>query len=108
MFVFIFAPAISNFNPDFQKDLKVTRLLSPFSFKKVLHLKYQSKKKLGKEDKFILDKKNVARQSFDESIAFADSVPAGPRSPIGSSCTTADASGGTSSSCCSHASVPMS
>ncbi len=74
IFVFIFAPAISNFNPDFQKDLKVTRLLSPFSFKKVLHLKYQSKKKLGKEDKFILDKKNVARQSFDESIAFADSV----------------------------------
>ena len=74
MFVFIFAPAISNFNPDFQKDLKVTRLLSPFSFKKVLHLKYQSKKKLGKEDKFIQNKNNVARQSFDESIAFADSV----------------------------------
>ncbi len=56
MFIFIFAPAISNFNPDFQKDLKVTRLLPPFSIKKVLHLKYQSEKKLSEEDEFILIK----------------------------------------------------
>lgn len=74
MLVFIFAPAISNFNPDFQKDLKVTRLLPPFSIVKELHLKYKSEKKLHEEDKFMLHRSNVARQSFDETIAFADSV----------------------------------
>jgi peptide/nickel transport system permease protein len=74
MFVFVFAPAISNFNPDFQKNLNVTKLLPPVSFITVLRLGEQLNNNLNEEDQFLVDKKNVARQSFDDSFIFVDSL----------------------------------
>ena len=74
IFVFIFAPAIANFNPDFQKNLKVTKLLPPFSSVLVLHLNNKTEKPLNEEEKFLKEKNTVAKQSFDESIIFADSL----------------------------------
>ena len=38
-FVFLFAPIISNENPDFSKNLSVTKLLPPFSSVKQLEIK---------------------------------------------------------------------
>src|SRR5210317_854489 len=38
LLAFIFAPIITDENPEFQKDLKMTKLLSPFSSLKIIHL----------------------------------------------------------------------
>jgi peptide/nickel transport system permease protein len=71
---FLFAPLISTTNPDFQKNIGVTKLLPPFSSVKVLHLKKEEKHADNILDDYINQKKLVIKNSFDENIIFADSV----------------------------------
>ena len=71
VFAFIFAPLITNENPDFQKDLKVTKLLPPFASVKVIHLKNNNNLPSGS---FTQLKSKVIKPSFDESVIFANSV----------------------------------
>lgn len=74
---FLFAPLITDNNPDFQKDLSVTKLLPPFSSVKVLHLNNDNYNTGNTVDKFINLKSRVIKNSFDESIIFIDSISAG-------------------------------
>lgn len=74
---FFFAPIITNTNPDFQKDLSVTKLLPPFSRIKVMYLN-QEKIKNNVTDKFIALKNCLVKRPFDETIIYADSISAGP------------------------------
>ena len=71
---FLFAPLIANSNPEFQKDLSVTKLLPPFSSVKVIHLKSIQHKTKNSLSEFIDLKNLVVKRSFDESLIFADSV----------------------------------
>lgn len=75
LFSFVFAPLITNRNPNFQKDLLITKLLPPFSEVKILHLKYNNE--LDKENrlrKLNNQKGVIAKQSFNEYIIIADSI----------------------------------
>lgn len=72
LYVFLFAPLITNTNYDFQKDISVTRLLPPFSLVNVLHLKPNGEA-TGRLEKFLSYKKDVVKSSFDEEKIFIDS-----------------------------------
>jgi peptide/nickel transport system permease protein len=74
---FLFAPLITDNNPDFQKDLSVTKLLPPLSRIKVLHLNNENYSTGNTVDKFINLKSRVIKNSFDESIIFVDSISTG-------------------------------
>jgi peptide/nickel transport system permease protein len=76
---FLFAPVITDKNPDFQKDLSVTKLLPPFSRVKVLHLKDDYINSDNIVDKFVRLKDYVIKKSFDESIIFIDSISTGDK-----------------------------
>lgn len=71
-YTFLFAPVITNNNYDFQRDLSVTRLLPPLSSVNVLHLKSKANE-IGQLDKFLLLKKEIVKNSFDEGVIFVDS-----------------------------------
>ena len=71
---FFFAPLITNENPDFQKDLKVTKLLPPFSSVKVIHLNRETQDGNSSAEKFRHYKDKIIKPSFDESLIFADEI----------------------------------
>jgi peptide/nickel transport system permease protein len=73
-FFFIFAPIITNENPDFQKDVNVTKLLPPFSKVKVIFLKDDYSNSLGKLKGLLELKRKVVKNSYDKSIIFIDSI----------------------------------
>ena len=79
---FIFAPLISNANPDFQKNLNETHLLPPFSSVEVVHLK--TKQIIGNniQSKFFALKSKIIKNSFDENIILADSIHFGNEADI--------------------------
>ena len=71
---FIFAPLITNYNPNFQKDLGVTKLLPPLSSADILILKKDMPISKNKLTSFLYLKDEVVKNSFNESMIFADSV----------------------------------
>ena len=73
-FVFLFAPIISNENPDFSKNLSVTKLLPPFSSVKQLEIKSDRDSELSDAEIFRKESEVVIKPSFNENIVFADSV----------------------------------
>jgi peptide/nickel transport system permease protein len=73
-FVFLFAPIISNENPEFSKNLSVTKLLPPCSFVNQLELKSEQGKNLSDEEYFRKKSEEIIKPSFNENIIFADSV----------------------------------
>ena len=74
LLTFIFAPIITDENPEFQKDLSVTKLLTPFSSIKVLHLKKNEKSMDSLSEKFLTFKDEIVKQSYDENIIFVDNL----------------------------------
>jgi peptide/nickel transport system permease protein len=72
VFIFLFASFITNRNPDFQKDLSVTKLLPPFSRVKTIVL--QNKSEMNDKGILLHLKKKIIPSSFDENIFFADSI----------------------------------
>lgn len=74
---FIFAPIISVTNPDFEKDLSVTKLLPPFSKVKTLNLVKEENGSSDRLAQFLKLKNEVIKRSYDENIIFVDSVKNG-------------------------------
>jgi len=74
LLTFIFAPIITDENPEFQKDLSVTKLLTPFSSIKVLHLKKNEKSIGTLSEKFLAFKNEIVKQSYNENIIFVDNL----------------------------------
>jgi peptide/nickel transport system permease protein len=78
IFSFLFAPLVTNKNPNFKKDLSVTKLLSPFSRVEILHLRnneeFAADGKLGNLKRL---KNKIVRKEFNENIIFADSIKNG-------------------------------
>jgi peptide/nickel transport system permease protein len=73
-FVFLFAPIISNENPDFSKNLSVTKLLAPFSSVNQLELKSDEVSNLSGAELFRKESEQIIKPSFDDNIIFTDSV----------------------------------
>lgn len=71
---FLCAPLVTNRNPEFQKDIAVTKLLSPLSQINVLHLKSQYNIYESRLDRFVEKKNKVVKRSFDETTIFIDSL----------------------------------
>lgn len=74
LLAFIFAPIITDENPEFQKDLKMTKLLSPLSSVKVLHLNKKDNTQKTSLEKFINYKNNIIKPSYNEDIIFVNDV----------------------------------
>ena len=74
LLAFIFAPIIADENPEFQKDLKITKLLSPFSSVKVLHLKKNEDIQESSLEKFINNKNKIIKPSYNENIIFVNDI----------------------------------
>ena len=72
-FFFVYAPLVGEYNPDFQKNLSVTKLLGPFSSKKVLHLK-QAPLLENPVTGYLNVKNRVIKKSYNENIILADSI----------------------------------
>lgn len=72
-FFFVYAPLVGEYNPDFQKNLSVTKLLGPFSSKKVLHLKQASLLE-NPVTGYLNVKNRVIKKSYNENIILADSI----------------------------------
>ena len=73
-FIFLFAPVISNENPEFSKDLSVTKLLPPLSTVKFIKLKSSESRSLSEAEIFQQEMDEVVKPPFDNNIIFADSV----------------------------------
>ena len=72
---FLFAPLITNRNPDFYKNIGMTKLLTPLTSIKILHLKENEiKNSESIFEKFLSSKDRVIKKSFDESIIYIDSI----------------------------------
>lgn len=74
LLAFVFAPIITDDNPEFQKNLKVTKLLSPFSGVKIIHLAGKEETPKSAVGKFINYRNSIIHPSYDESIILADEV----------------------------------
>ena len=74
LFAFIFAPLITDENPDFQKNLGITRLLPPLSSVKVLHLDNKKNEVKSDIDKFIEQREKVVKNSFTDEFIYIDSL----------------------------------
>ena len=74
LLAFIFAPVITDENPEFQKDLSVTKLLAPFKSVKVLHLERKEISNGSLLKKFFVLKNKVVKQSYNENIIFIDNL----------------------------------
>ena len=74
LLAFIFAPIITNENPEFQKDLNMTKLLSPFSSVNVLHLNKIENTQKTVLGKFISYKDKIIKPSYNEDIIFINDV----------------------------------
>ena len=71
---FMFSPIITDRNPDFYKDISVTKLLPPFSNVKEIRLKEGSNDESDDINKFTELKNKVIKQSFDNLTIYCDSA----------------------------------
>ena len=71
---FLMAPLVADENPEFQKNLSVTKLLLPFTHVKQLHLKQENNIDSSPLQEFLQLKDKVLRSSYDESIIFINSI----------------------------------
>ena len=73
-FIFLFAPLITNENPEFSKNLSVTKLLPPLSSVKQMVLAGEELKNQSVEESFRTRMERVIKPAFDDKIIFVDSV----------------------------------
>lgn len=73
-FVFLFAPIITNENPEFSKTLSVTKLLPPLSSVNELELKKSEENNLSQTDIFRIKLERIIKQQFNDNIILADSL----------------------------------
>ena len=72
--VFLMAPLVADENPEFQKNLSVTKLLLPLTHVKQLHIKGENNVESSPLLEFLQLKNKVLRSSYDEGIIFIDSI----------------------------------
>ena len=73
-YIFLFAPVISNENPEFSKNLSVTKLLPPLSTLKFIELRPSESGYLNGAEIFRQEMDEVIKPPFNNDIIFADSV----------------------------------
>lgn len=73
-FVFLFAPIITNENPEFSKNMAVTKLLPPLSLVKELQLKKTEENNLSQADIFRIKSEQIIKPQFNDNIILTDSV----------------------------------
>jgi len=73
-FIFLFAPIISNENPEFSKNLSVTKLLPPFSAVKMIELKADESGSVTSAEKFRLRVNKIIKPSFNDNLIYVDSL----------------------------------
>jgi len=77
---FLFAPLLTDGNPDFYKNIGMTKLLPPFTTIKVLHFKKDETNKGNSPlENFFASRDKVVKKSFDESIIYIDSISVGEK-----------------------------
>ena len=74
LLAFVFAPIITDENPEFQKDLRMTKLLPPLSKVKVLHLRGEDNSNGSSVEKFLALKNQTVKQSYDDNVIFIDNL----------------------------------
>jgi len=72
--VFLFAPIITNENPEFSKNLSVTKLLPPLSSVKQIELKESEANKLTEAEVFRNKAAKIIKPAFNNNLIFADSI----------------------------------
>ncbi len=72
--VFLFAPVISNENPEFSKNLSVTKLLPPFSSVVQIELKDEEVQNESEAESFRNKYVKIIKPPFDDKIIYVDSV----------------------------------
>ncbi len=70
LIIYIFAPLIATSNPEFQKNISITKLLPPFSSVNEIY----SLKNRDESGAYFTLKQMVVKNSFDEHVIFADSI----------------------------------
>jgi peptide/nickel transport system permease protein len=73
-FFFLFAPIITNWNPEFQKDIGVTKLLPPFSKVNIISLKTKQNYPQSSLGNFLEQRDKVLKKSYNEQMVFVDSI----------------------------------
>ena len=73
-FLFLFAPLITNQNPEFSKNLSVTKLLPPLTYVKQINLNDKIQQSLSKAELFRMKFNDILKPAFNEQIVFADSI----------------------------------
>lgn len=76
-FFFFFAPLITNWNPEFQKNIGVTKLLSPFSKVEYLLVKTNQHYPNNELGNFLRQRDRVIKKSYNEGMVFIDSLKVG-------------------------------
>ncbi len=74
LLAFVFAPIITDDNPEFQKDLRMTKLLHPLSKVKVLHLKGNNNSNGSDVEEFLALKNQNVKQAYDDNIIYIDNL----------------------------------
>ena len=69
---YFFAPLVATSNPEFQKNINVTKLLPPFS--SVIQITTINKSENDNKPLFFSIKDKVIKNSFNDNILFADTV----------------------------------
>ncbi len=72
--ILIFAPLITNVNPEFSKNLTVTKLLPPLSKISTIQLSGERTELLTEKERFVTQLNSIIKLPFDEQLIFADSV----------------------------------
>ncbi|VAX21788.1 Dipeptide transport system permease protein DppC (TC 3.A.1.5.2) [hydrothermal vent metagenome] len=70
--IFVFAPVITNYNPNFQNSLKVTRFLSPLQKVQKIYLKENVRN--SNMGNFAIQKKKVIRSAVDEGFIYFNAL----------------------------------
>lgn len=73
-FTFVFAPVIADENPDFQKNLIVTKLLPPASVIKVIRLAGTDTQPETETEKFKRERNKFIKPAFDDNLIYAESI----------------------------------
>ena len=74
IWILIFAPIVTNENPEFSKNLSVTKLQPPFSSIKFVNLMGKKSEALKEKERFIQQLNNTIKPPFNEQIIFIDSI----------------------------------
>lgn len=73
-FVFLFAPILTNENPEFSKNLSVSKLLPPLSSLKQIELINHQEQNLSEAETFRNESEKIIKPPFSNNIVLADSI----------------------------------